>query len=280
MSTPDATPTGTSSGTSPRDGRFVWHELLSTDPDAAQAFYAALFGWNYDPVPMPSGAYPMIRMGEATIGGVLPTPGEGVPSHWLGYLSVADVDDAVREATEAGGSVRVPPTDMPEMGRYAMVADPSGALISFWKGAHEEEPQTAANADDQIQTGTFVWNELLTTDPGSCGPFYTRIMPWQQESMTMPGPEGEMTYHLFKRSDQKDGCGMMEMPPGSEAPSHWLPYVAVEDVDAAVERGQGLGAAVHCPPTDIPNVGRFAVLADPQGACFAVYRQAENSSDC
>ena len=256
------------------DGTFVWHDLMSTDPAGSQAFYSKLFGWNYEEITIEGiGNYPMIRVGESMIGGVVPLEAEGVPSHWMGYVSVADVDAAAKTAAESGGQICVPGTDMPNIGRFAVITDPSGAAVSLWKSAEGgmTEPEKPA-------TGTFVWNELLTNDPAACTDFYPKIFDWKHESMAMPGPGGEMTYHLFKRTDQKEGSGMMQMPPGAEAPSHWLPYVAVEDVDASVEQAKGLGANVYCEPTDIPNVGRFAVLADPQGATFAVYKGAP--TDC
>ena len=248
----------------PVRGIFCWHDLASTDPDASQAFYAALFGWEIQDVPLAHGVYRMIHAGGEGQGGIEPLQQAGVPSHWIGYVTVADVDKAAAIAAAHGGHVHQPPTDIPQVGRFAVVADPSGAVIAPFRSAHGDLPEAAAPRTP----GQFCYDELLTRDAGACGPFYTQLFEWRQHSMDM----GHVTYHLFKRRNDQDGAGMMAMPPEARAPSHWLPYIAVDDVDATCERAVGLGAVVYKQPDDIPHVGRFAVLGDPQGASFAVFK--------
>ena len=261
------------------NGRFVWHDLMSTDPAAAKAFYGALFGWTFEETEFTGvGAMHLMRVGDETVGGVMPLSAEqGVPSHWVGYVQVADLDATVGKVTEAGGQVLAPSIDCPEIGRWSVIRDPSGAVISPFQSAHGVIPDPDA---DSLKPGMFCWDELLTSDPEKCGGFYANIFDWRQESMAMSAPDGGgMTYHIFKRTNQQDGAGMMQMPAEAKAPSHWLPYVAVDDVDASLERATELGAQVYCAPTDIPNVGRFAVLADPTGASFAVFK-GEQPTDC
>lgn len=258
-------------------GRIVWHDLMSTDPAASESFYKSLFGWEVNAVPMKGmgpdggeGTYSMIRVGESDIGGMipldLPEGAEGVPSHWIGYVQVDDVDSAAKAAAESGGQTCVPPTDIPNVGRFSVITDPAGAVISPFKSAHGPIPD-----EEQPQVGAFCWDELLTREPDACARFYTSVFPWRQETMSM----GEMgDYHLFKRGNDKDGAGMMPMPPEAQAPSHWLPYVLVEDVDAKAEEAKSLGATCHVEPRDIPGIGRFAVFSDPTGAAFAIYKNA------
>jgi len=257
-------------------GRFVWHDLISTDPDASQAFYSALFGWDIQDVPMEGiGTYRMISAAGEGQGGIEPVAQEGIPSHWLAYVTVDDVDAAATAAKDTGGTIHLEPTDIPNIGRFSIIADPSGAIIAPFRSTNAAQPET------EPKPSQFCWDELLSTNAEACGPFYSNLLPWRQESMTMPtGPDGgEFTYHLFKRGSEgdgtKDGAGMLPMPAEAGVPSHWLPYILVEDVDASCEKAQSLGATVYKAPDDIPNVGRFAVLGDPQGASFAVYKSAE-----
>lgn len=117
--------------------------------------------------------------------------------------------------------------------------------------------------------GTFCWNELLTRDVDAASSFYTTLFGWSVEEMDM-GPAG--TYHIMKAGDTQVG-GIMKLP-APEAPPCWLSYIAVDDVDAHTEKAKGLGATVCCEPTDIPNIGRFAVITDPTGATVALFTGA------
>lgn len=265
----------------PVNGRFVWHDLMSTDPEGSKAFYSQLFGWDIQDVPMPHGTYRMINdrpaaQGGEGQGGIEAVPQEGVPSHWLGYVTVPDVDAAAKAAAEAGGTVHLEPTDIPEVGRFAIVADPAGGVVAPFRSQSGDLP----DPEGMPRPGQFCWDELLSTNAEACEGFYTRLFPWHHTSMTMPSGPGmpDFTYHLFKRGpdeDAKDGGGMLQMPPEAEAPSHWLPYIAVDDVDAMAEKAVGLGATLYKAPDDIPNIGRFAVLGDPQGASFALFQGAQ-----
>jgi predicted enzyme related to lactoylglutathione lyase len=152
------------------------------------------------------------------------------------------------------------------VGRFAAIVSPGGAAICPYK------PNTwgGEGYDGPRRPGTFVWHELLALDPEAEGRFFGAIFGWTIQAMDM-GPMG--TYHLFKRPDrpEKDAGGMMQKPAGS-GPSAWLPYIGVEDVDATFAQVEPLGGKVWVKPTDIPNVGRFAVVSDPTGAMFALYR--------
>lgn len=252
----------------PQQGRFVWYELMTADKDAARAFYAELFGWDWHDEDMGEiGIYSMAHTGEAYHGGLTSPPTPETPNHWAVYVSVPDVDQACGQAAQLGGQVLLPGTDIPNVGRFAVLQDPSGAVIYPFTGTNPPQPETP----DPAPAGFFCWNELLTSDTDACAPFYTGIFGWSLESNEMPG-FGK--YWVFNRGPKMEG-GMMPLPePARQAgvPSHWLPYVAVDDVDGRTEKATSLGAQVHCAPTDIPQMGRFAVVSDPQGAVFAMFQ--------
>lgn len=254
------------SATPPPEGRFVWYELVTPDKDASKAFYADLLGWEWQDEDMGDmGVYPMARTGEAFHCGLI-SPREGMPPHWMAYVTVADVDRACDQATELGGRVMLAGTDIPKVGRFAVLQDPGGAVILPFQGNNPPQPETPSPAP----AGFFCWNELLTGDPAANEDFYTEIFGWTSESSEMP----EMgAYWVFRRGDRME-CGMMPMPAHAGAPPHWLPYVSVSDVQAAAERVTELGGKVYCQPTDIPDMGRFAVAADPHGAVFAMFQNA------
>lgn len=250
-------------------GRAVWRDMMTTDVEKSKAFYTAMFGWTINPVDIGEDApYDMFRAGELDIGGFVPLdPALGVPSHWMAYVTVPDVDAAMASATAQGAVSVMPPTDLPQIGRYGILRDPAGAVLSPFKSAHGERPESEPGP------GEFCWEELLTPDPDAAKAFYTSVIGWKTEDMDM-GPEVG-TYTMLARPDNgQTSGGIMRMPPDVEAPAHWLSYIAVEDVDDAAERAKGLGAAECVAPRDIPGIGRFAVFTDPAGAQFAVYASA------
>jgi uncharacterized protein len=250
-------------------GKFVWHDLMTTDVDKAIAFYTELIGWTVNEVDMgPMGKYRMIHAAGEDHGGFNQLPPEaGFPSHWMCYATVDDVDAAVAKAIELGGQAPEPGMDVPGIGRFAVIVDPQGAAIAPYKPAAWQ----GEGYDGPGRPGTFVWHELMTPAPEAEGQFYSQIFGWNVVAMDM-GPLG--TYHLFKRPDRpdKDAGGMLTKPTGVEGSSMWLPCVGVEDVDATAARIEPLGGKVWVQPKDILNVGRFAVAGDPTGALFALFK--------
>lgn len=262
MSEPTTTTEPTAYAPAAAGSRFVWHDLMTTDAPRALAFYQALFGWERKPFDMgEAGTYDMLYAGEIGIGGITPLDaGEGVPSHWIGYVSVPDVDAACATAEAAGGKTHVPPTDIPTVGRFAVVEDPTGAVFSPFRGEGEAMPEPA-----NPPAGTFAWDEIMTSDPETAGAFYAGLTGWTRAQMEMPTG----VYHLFKRGDAF-AAGMMQLPPDTPARPHWLPYVAVASADASAAKAAELGATVLVEPTDIEAWGRFAVAMDPTGAVFGM----------
>jgi len=250
-------------------GKFCWHDLMSTDPDVSQEFFTKLFGWTVSPMDLGEmGPYRMLFNGEESIGGIVPLePEVPIPSHWIGYVTVDDVDAALSYATDHGGRSCVPGTDIPNIGRFGVLTDAAGAVVSPFKSIHEEPEEEGPSMPS---VGSFCWNELLTNDVETARAFYSEVFGWSHVEHDM-GPMG--TYTMFRAGDQ-DRAGMMTMPEQAGAPPHWLAYVLVTDVDAKAGEVTAFGGRIHCGPMDIPGIGRFAVAADPTGATFALFKGA------
>jgi len=211
--------------------------------------------------------YSMLMVGPGPIGGIVEE--KNIPaSHWMPYIAVDDVDKAAERCKELGGGVCVPPTDIPETGRFAVVNDPQGAFFSIYKGLPGSE---GADPDLPIP-GRVCWNEVLTTDEAKAQEFYSAMFGWTDAPKDM-GPMG--TYTVFHVGE--DGvCGGMRPP--MEVPPHWEVVFAVADTDASTAQADAAGATVINGPFDIPGVGRSSILADPTGAVFQLI-QFENQPD-
>lgn len=244
-------------------GRFVWHELNTTDRSAAVKFYTRLFSWGAKDVPMGQGEpYTLCVLNGQQVAGITKSMAPAnVPPHWLPYLAVEDVDAAASKAKSLGAKILHDPTDIPDVGRFAVISDPQGAAFALFKDAkpYPEEPERPS-------VGSFCWEELATTDPEAAAKFYAALFGYQVENVPM-GPMG--TYHVLKRGDRQT-AGITKKQPQAPA-SMWLEYVAVKDVDGATRNAKEIGAQVHMVPTDIPKIGRFSIIGDPTGATIALF---------
>ena len=247
-----------STGVQTAVGQFVWHEHLSNDVERAKGFYTQLLGWELEIYKAGEMDYPMIKRNGQTHGGFSKLEQSG-PAHWLGHVAVDDVDGTVSRAEARGGKTLAGPFDMPEIGRFALIADPQGGVVSAYKPA----------GDAPSSAGTFVWDELLATDVEGAKSFYTEVFGWTTADMDM-GETG--VYTMFRRAGETDSAGLMQKPPDAPGPTAWLTYIATDDVDATVEKAGTLGASTLMAPMDIPGVGRIAVLADPTGAAFGLFK--------
>jgi uncharacterized protein len=240
-------------------GRFVWFEYVSRDAQKAQGFFGELFGWSTKSVPMPDGPYVMIAAADGrTIGGYFTAPDGMDRAGWLPYLLVPSAAEAAARIKSLGGSVMKEPFKVGDFATMAVVADPHGAGFAVWQPV-KPEPAPAPGV------GHFTWNELSSKDPAASVKFYAQIGGFTSKGMEMPGMG---TYHLLE-SDGQSRAGIMA-PQMPEAPHAWLPYVQVANTDQTVERAGKLGATIVVPPTQIPNVGRFAIFLDPQGGATGV----------
>jgi predicted enzyme related to lactoylglutathione lyase len=251
-------------------GKFVWFELVSRDAKKAQAFYGAALGWKVQPFPMGGFIYEMILTGDAVdtmIGGYATPTNHRLPSHWISYVSVEDVDATARAVTAHGGRIVEAPSDVPGVGRKVRIADPQGAELCLFTNATGDpaDAPMAHGGFPSVTSGRFFWNELHTSDPAKALAFYERALGFSHRSMDM-GPGG--SYHILSQGGVDRGGVTSQLPDG--VPPHWLPYVAVDDADATIARARTLGATISFGPEDIPGVGRFGVLRDPTGAVLAI----------
>jgi predicted enzyme related to lactoylglutathione lyase len=240
-------------------GRFVWHDHMSGGAEKAKAFYGHLLGWETEVWKPGELDYPMIVANGQMHGGFGPAQG-GAPSHWLGHVAVDDVDEAIARAEDAGGTVIAPAMDIPEVGRMAVLADPQGAAFSVF----------APTTEGPTSEGTFVWDELLTADVEDAKRFYGKVVGWTTSDMDM----GEnVVYTLFKRTpdDDNGSAGAMQKPPDMPV-SAWITYIGTDDVDATAAKTTELGGQEIRSPFDVPGVGRLAILADPTGAVFGIFK--------
>jgi uncharacterized protein len=246
-------------------GTFCWVELATSDGAAAKKFYTSLFGWSVNEFPMGDGAtYSMLEKNGKQAGALyqLGSQQKGVPPHWNSYVCVASADESAAKAKKLGGTVVMEPFDVMDQGRMANVSDPTGAMFAVW------EPKKHLGAQVVNEPGAFCWNELYTTDPRKAADFYGGLFEWRMNARHMDFGD----YVIFENSNGLM-AGMMQTPKEwGPVPPHWLVYFAVDDCDGTVEEAKRLGANVIAPPMDIETAGRFAMLADPQGAGFAVIK--------
>lgn len=246
-------------------GRFVWYELMTTDVAAAEVFYASVVGWGAREASTPAAAYTLFTVGKAFAAGLMPLTEDmrkiGATPRWIGYVGVDDLDAAVDRVRRRGGTVYVPPTNVFNLSRFAVVADPqmaSLALIKWLKPSEQEVP-------DLGKPGRTGWHELLAADLEKAFAFYGELFDWQRADVNA-GPLG--TYQLFSAGGQTIG-GMFAKPPTVAVP-FWLYYFNVGDIDVAAERVRAGGGQVIEGPLELPGGSWIARCIDPQGAMFAL----------
>ena len=246
-------------------GRFVWYELMTTDPAGAQAFYTEVVGWGTAPfegAPIP---YTMWMKGEAPIGGVFEVPpSEGaIPPHWMGHVGVPDVDATTARLEELGGHVIMGPEDVPNVGRFVVFKDPQGAVLAAFRGLQEMAPPGA-----EPEPGDVSWHELATTDHEGAFAFYSDLFGWEKQQAMDMGEAG--LYQMFGQGERMIG-GMYNK---SEDPPAWLFYLRVGDLDEAVKKVKAKGGTIVVEPMEVPGGSRIAVGIDPQGAAFGLHQGA------
>lgn len=255
-------------------GNFSWIELATTDQTAAKDFYARIFGWSSNDYPMgPNEVYTIFQVdGRDAAAGCTLRPEQrahGVPPHWNLYVAVENADATAARAAELGGTVLAPPFDVFDSGRMAVLQDPTGASLCIWQP--NRHPGTGIAGVD----GTLCWADLNTRDRQRAGEFYSGLFGWQ---MMKEDEAPEHNYWHIKNGEHFIGG----LPPGAPqnpgAPAHWLAYFQVTDCDVTAAEAKNLGATLYMPPTDFEDVGRVSVIADPQGAVFAIFKAAAQSA--
>ncbi len=251
--------------TSYTPGSFCWNELVTTDAAAAKSFYSSLFGWNAtDQEVDPGNFYTNLDIGGKSVAALYGMDKSqlerGVPPQWNLSVSVENIDEVAAKVASLGGTVVLPPFDVMDLGKLAIIHDPTGAKLCLWQpGSHIGATLTGEN-------GAFCWWELQTHDIEKAKAFYTGLFGW------VAG--GSEQYVEWVHNGTSIGGLLKIQPEWGEVPPNWQSYVMVPSVDDAAAKAATLSGSVMAPPMDIPGTGRFAVLADPQGAVFSVYTRA------
>ncbi len=253
-------------------GMFCWVELGTTDQAAAKKFYSELFGWKINDVPMgPDSFYTMLQLNGREVAALYQLSAEqtqqGIPPNWLPYVCVESADDAANAIKTAGGTVMMDPFDVFDVGRMTVAQDPTGATFAVW------QPRAHIGVGVKNENNSYCWAELGTRDTAKAEAFYTRVFDWEPQHKDF-GPMKYTEFYLKGRVAEGAAVGgMYTMPPEMEGiPPHWAVYFAVDDCDAYAKKAKSLGANIIVPSTDIPGVGRFSTIADPQGAVFSIIK--------
>jgi predicted enzyme related to lactoylglutathione lyase len=254
-------------------GHFVWYELMTTDMAAAKAFYAKTVGFGARDASAPGMPYALLTAGETAVGGLMTLPmdalRQGAQPRWLGYVAVGDVDASTRRIEELGGAVHIPPTNIPDIGRFAVVADPQSATLALIKPSGPDVP----DADALDRPGHVGWHELLAADGGKAFALYSELFGWRKaEVETNP----DSAYQPFSIGGKTAG-GMFNKPPIVTSP-FWLYYFNVSDIAVATANVTALGGKILEGPVDVPGGSRVARCEDPQGATFALMEKRKDKA--
>ncbi len=248
-------------------GKFIWYDVMTTDTKAAAKFYSDVIGWSAETHPMADGgAYTVFSKGPTMVAGLMAIPdamrAAGVPPCWSGYVASDDVDADAKRVPASGGAIQRPPTDIPNVGRFAVAADPGGAVFLLFKPNTNEEPKPVA----PMTPGHIGWHELIAGDPEREFSFYSRLFGWTKDRAHDMGPMG--TYQTFATGGAPCG-GMMKTSAQMPHP-HWTYYITVESVARAADRAVTRGATVLNGPMEVPGGAWIVQARDPQGAHFAM----------
>jgi predicted enzyme related to lactoylglutathione lyase len=248
-------------------GTFCWADLSTNDIPAAKKFYGEIFGWKTEDMPTAMGPYAIAKVkgkDAAAIAGL--DPKQKMPPHWTNYFWVEDVEASAKKAASLGGKVVMPAMDADQAGRFAVIADPAGAMFCLW------EQKKHMGAAIWGEPGALNWAELMTRNVDACAKFYGKLFHWEPSTMDMPGGH---KYTVFN-DGKHQRAGMMAMPVEvpKAVPSNWVAYFTVASCDKTTAKIEKLGGKLAMPAMDVPNVGRFAMAFDPQGAAFAVLQPA------
>ena len=248
-------------------GKFVWHDLLTDDPEGAQRFYAGVLGWEFEQTTHPRGGdYTLILRDGHYVGGMVRVedPARADYSRWLPYLSVADVDAAVRYTESAGGTVEAGPLEVGNIGRAAAIRDPQGAVLGLLRSRMGDPDDSVVPA-----AGHIVWNELLAADDDAAAGFYESLSGVQAATVSRRGGE-----YTLLRAQGRERAGILQRPDPRITPL-WLTYFAVADLAEATRQAGMLGGKVLLAPSAELRDGKLAIVTDPGGAILALQQQPQ-----
>jgi predicted enzyme related to lactoylglutathione lyase len=223
-----------------------------------------LFGWDAIDNDMGEGAiYSLMQVRGKPVAAIATNSPDaaGAAAVWAVYVTVTSADVAAERAKELGALVGGEgPFDVENFGRMAFITDPQGVEFRLW------EPRAHIGAEVVREPGAVAWFELASPDPTGSAKFYSDLLDW-----TVAGAEG-MEDYLFARTADGEGTGAIEPASDGQAVG-WIVYFWTDDVDATLAVAKEHGADELVPATDIPgDMGRFAIVRDPQGAAFGLYK--------
>lgn len=250
-------------------GAFCWIELATSDQKAAKQFYGTLFGWSANDSPMgPGDVYTIFQLENRDAAAAYTLRKEqrsqGVPSHWMLYVAVDSAETTAKKVEGLGGKVLVPPFDVETFGKMAVIQDPTGPVFSIW------EPKGNKGTGIAGVGGTLCWADLSSPDPTRASKFYSELFGWKMTSDT--DDNSASGYQHIQNGEDFIGGILPNTESDSKIPPHWLPYFMVANCDMSAAKAKELGAGFLLQPTTVENVGRMAVIADPQMAVFAVFQ--------
>lgn len=242
-------------------GTFCWWSLMTKDVSKANDFYRQLFDWHLSEMEIPEQDNATIyAAGKGGFSNPVPLENDfPAPSHWITYITVANVDEACHRAEELGGKVCVPTFEIPTVGQTAVINDPIGSAF------HVFTPEKDGDDLNMIGNGPgeICWMELLVDDPTPVLPFYSELFDWK---FSAPMPMNGGDYFSFKVNGEDVG-GIMKRPPDvPKMPPLWMNYFSVPSVDEWSDKVQSLGGKIVMSKTEIPETGYFACMEDPTGA--------------
>jgi predicted enzyme related to lactoylglutathione lyase len=248
-------------------GRFVWHDLGTSNADGAKAFYPPITGWTTQPWEE-ARSYTMWVNRGTPVGGVLPLGHPlgswGTAPHWMPYVCVYDLDACARQVKKLGGAIVHGPYEMPSVGCWAEIRDPTGGHIGVF------EPSQTPPAPRPSVPGEFSWHELWTDDAKAALEFYKELFTWEPVSEFDMGEMG--IYRLFGQKGQQYG-GMFDRRPDMPPPM-WLSYIQVPDIQAAAKQVPELGGTILNGPMEVPGGDWIVQCTDPAGALFALHAKS------
>jgi predicted enzyme related to lactoylglutathione lyase len=251
--------------TSYEPGTFSWVDLGTTDTDSAKGFYAGLFGWDFEDLPVGEGGnYTICRVDGMDVCAIAEQSeqerGQGVPPHWNNYVTVDDIDAQAPRIGELNGNLILPPFDVLEAGRMALGTDPTGGVFALW------EPRNHIGAGLVNAPGALAWNELATGDKAAAEEFYGALFGWTFDEIE----DSPVPYAVIKNGNRSNGGIRAQGDAEKGMPPYWAPYFGVVNSEESAAKASELGGQVVVPSTRMP-AGAFAGIADPQGAFFLIF---------
>lgn len=249
-------------------GKFCWYELMTTDVPAAERFYASVLGWTARDSGMTGQDYTLVHAADRPVAGLMaiPTEAAGMPPAWSTYIFAGDIEATARDAADKGGTICRAPADIPGVGRFAVVADPTGAVFCLFS-SDDDGPEAAG----MMAPGHVGWHELMAGDLDKAWAFYAALFGWTKTAAyDMAEGGGSGVYQLFATGGGEAVGGIMTKPAEIPAPPHWGLYFVVEGLDAAGSRVTGGGGRILMGPMEVPGGAFILSCADPQGAHFSL----------